>query len=372
MVLDLIPRGTYEPGQGLNASVFTINPNEPIDENRPGDLVVLADGTNAGACNYSFKDLEIGFTEVTYGPRRLQWRGPLFCKDDAYFAHQSDEFLSGYVEEMSNYVQMDLENHMLYWYSRMVPIYVANATWGPYPASSTLIAPVATSELTMSMLDQLALNLIYNRSAPDDKRYVELGGMGPLYSIYIGAIAAQRILKSNENFRMDIRYADPNLLLNRVGANQAIKNWKFVIWPLPFRFTHDGTKYVNVPRFVRTAATKGFKTEVNPNWQSPTAAPYEAAIVLSPAVMKSEIIQPQSRVDGVTWPPSNYMGEWNWVTGPDAVAVTDGDACYDPLHKRGRHIAEYMHALRPGCNVKAGAMIFHKRCPTTMELVACS
>jgi hypothetical protein len=375
VVLDVVPRGVFPKHSGLNASVFTVRPNEPVDENRPGDTIVLADGSNAGVCNYSFKDLSIGFDEVTYGPRRLQWRGPLFCKDDAYFAHAPDEFLSAYVEEMTNYVQMDIENHLLYWYMRMVPIYVANANFGitPPPApSATLTAPVATSELTMDMLDRLAMQLVTNRASPDDKRYVELGGMGPLYTLYVGAEASQRILRSNADFRMDIRYSDPTLLLNRLGANQAVKNWKFLIWTLPYRFTHDGTKYINVPRFVSSAATKGTKTDVNPNWINPTTAPYEVAIVLSPEVMKSELIIPDSRVDGVTWPTTNYMGNWNWVTGPEAVAMTDGDACYDPLRKRGRHIAEYLHALRPGCNTKAGAIIFHKRCPKTMEVVGCS
>jgi hypothetical protein len=372
VVLDVVPRGVFPKHSGINASVFTVRPNEPVDENRPGDVITLADGSNAGVCNYNFKDLSIGFDEVTYGPRRLQWRGPLFCKDDAYFAHQPDEFLSAYVEEMTNYVQMDLENHLLYWYMRMVPIYVAAANIGPFGPSATLTAPVATSELTQQMLDSIAMNLIYNRAAPDDKRYVELGGMGPLYTVYIGAEASARILKSNENFRMDIRYADPSLLLNRMGANQAVKNFKHLIWPLPYRFTHSGSAYVNVPRFTSSAATKGTKTDVSANWKNPATAPYEAAIVLSTEVMKSELIDPDSRVDGVTWPTTDYMGKWNWVTGPEAVSLADGDACYDPLRKRGRHIAEYLHALRPGCNVRSGAVIFYKRCPTTMEIVGCS
>ena len=374
--LNLVPRSTYAANTGLTHSVFRVNRSEPTSDNPSWQTVTLANGGNAGACDVTYADVSVGFDEFTYSPERYAWRGPVFCKDDLYFDHSPERFLEGYVDALADRVRKDIANRYETQYRQRVPLYVAqanfNQTYGP---STTLTAPAATSELTQEMLDTVAANLIYNRATnPDTLGYISLGADGPVFSLGIGTEASQLISLNNSEFRQDQRWAEPSILMKRLGATKVIKNFRHMIMPLPGRFTHDGTKYVPVNRFKQVAATKGYRTEVNDQWISPTGAPYECAVVLSPYVMTSELIAPSSTVGPLTFDPSNYLGEWIWKTGPEALAQANGDACGpDPLHKRGRHFAEFMHALRPGALTQSGAVIFYKRCPTnSYSVVTCS
>lgn len=374
--LNLVPRSTYAANTGLTHSVFRVNRSEPTSDNPSWQTVTLANGGNAGACDVTYTDVSVGFDEFTYSPERYAWRGPVFCKDDLYFDHSPERFLEGYVDALADRVRKDIANRYESQYRQRVPLYVAqanfNQTYGP---STTLTAPAATSELTQEMLDTVAANLIYNRATnPDTLGYISLGADGPVFSLGIGTEASQLISLNNSEFRQDQRWAEPSILMKRLGATKVIKNFRHLIMPLPGRFTHDGTKYVPVNRFKQEASTKGYRTVVNDQWISPTGAPYECAVVLSPYVMTSELIAPSSTVGPLTFDPSNYLGEWIWKTGPEALAQANGDACGpDPLHKRGRHFAEFMHALRPGALTQSGAVIFYKRCPTnSYSVVTCS
>lgn len=368
--MNLIPSGIFTPHKGLTHTGFTILKQEPTNEERAGDAIALTTGSNAGSCANTWQQVSLGYSQFQYSPVQLNWKGHVFCKDDAYFEHAPDEFLSAYVEEMAEYVRKDLNNHFLYHYSRRVPIYPAVATFGEgtVNASATLTAAAATKELTQAMLDRLAVRLIYDRATnPDGRGFIEMGTSGPLFTLLIGMEASHTIKKNNQEFRTDLRYGSPDSLLARLGAQESIKNFKHLPNPLPPRYTHDGTKYVRVATFVEAAGTKGVGTDVNPDYINPVTAPYEAAVVLSPYVMTSEKIAPSSQVGPVNFDPANYAGEWMWVTGNDALSETDGDGCQsDPLHKRGRHYAQYRHALRPGSNVRSGALIMFKRCASAL------
>ena len=380
LFVNLVQRGTFAAHTGLTHSVFRINKQEPTDDETAGTAISLVNGSDSGACAYNFSQVNWGYEEDTYTPLGLQWKGPLLCKDDQYFNFKPDEFLSGYVEELSKYVQRDLENHLLYHYSRRVPIYSAGVGFGsPVAASSTLTAPVPTSELTQQMLDTLAVSLIYERAErPDSSGWISNGPDGPLFTLAIGLEQSQLIVQNNSEFRSDIRYAEEGKgtmaseLLKRLGANRTIKNFRHVPWRLPPRYTHDGTKFVRVPTFESSSTSKGTGTNVSAAYISPAAAPYEAAVVLSPWVMESELIAPSSSVGPASFDATNYMGEWMWRTGPQAIAAAQGDACYDPLNKFGRHFAEFKHALKPAALVRSGAIIFYKRCAASYDLVTCT
>lgn len=379
-LLNVTPTGVFPKGVGTSAKIITIEPNELGAENTGGTQITQSAGTTGrvdNACTDTWTDLSIGFTEQSYSPYKWGYRGPVFCKDEQYFTHRPDEFISSYIDEMSRAVEQDFESWIFYNYARRVPIYVANGTSfnSLGSVSSTLTAPVATSELTQDMLDRLAMHLIYRRATPDaadGNGWVSYGDAGPLFSLLIGAEGSQRILKNNTDLRQDLRDGNPTALLNRLGATTAVKNFRHVPWVLPFRFTHDGTKYNVVPRFKSSAATKGTKSEINDAYISALGAPYEAALVLSPEVFTREAVTPDTSVGGATWEPSSYMGEWKWVTGTDALSQANGDGCVDPLGKYGRHFAQFQLAARPGRNPFAGAIIFYKRCPVSLTTVGCS
>ena len=76
-------------------------------------------------------------------------------------------------------------------------------------------------------------------------------------------------------------------------------------------------------------ATKGTGYELNPNWKT---ADYEAAIVLNPSVMRTEVVPPVSSAGGVNFDPVSYNGDWQWVLGGNNIC-DNAEAGADPLKK---------------------------------------
>lgn len=374
--LNVVPDGgPFTPHTGTTHTVFRILAQEPTNDEVGGDEVnITFDSGQPGACSYNFESVSAGYNKEDYSPLRLQFKGPLFCKDDQYFNHVPDQFISEYLSNMAGYVTRRMDQAFLYNYARKVPIYVAGANFdSPTAASQTLTAPAATSELTQQMLDELNQQLIYNRAErPDSNGIITTGNDGPLWSLLIGNAASQLIAVNNAEFREDLRWADASQFLRRLGAGRVIKNFRHVPHRLPARYTHDGAKYVRVNTFSSSLGVKGSGTNVSDTWKDPATAPYEAAFILSPYVFSRETINPNAGGSGLSFPTTDYLGHWWWKTGPEAIANAAGDACFDPAHKMGRHFGEYMWAPRPGALPQSGAIIFYKRCPQTFDEVTCS
>jgi hypothetical protein len=153
-------------------------------------------------------------------------------------------------------------------------------------------------------------------------------------------------------------------LLKRIGANRVIKNFRHVPNLFPPRFTYAGGKYTLVQPFTSSSGTKGTVYSVNPSW---TTAPYEAAFIATPYVFKSHIVRPVNRVGDLSWMPTNYMGEWQWVTG----AYKLNTDCADPLDKKGQHYAEFIHGPEP-IFTNQGMTIIFRRCTGALTTVICS
>ena len=371
----VVRRTVFEPNSGLTHTGFTVQNSAPVSTTTDWDPVALANGSNGGSCDTTYTDVSVGFVSFTYTPVKHGWRGPLLCRDDLYFDHEPRKFIEGYVANLANYVNLDWNYQLERQYSKLVPIYVARADFGTaIAANATLTAPVATSELTLEMLETLAAALIYNRATnPDTYGFVSYTDVGPTFTLAIGLEMAQKIVRNVPEWRQDIRWAEPSLFMKRVGATKVIQNFRYLPVQLPRRFTHNGTRYIEVPRWKdMTTATKGTPQDINPSWLSPSEAPYEAAYVLNPDVMEAQIVRPDSMVGSLTFNGYGYQGEWKWITGPEAVAVVNGDACYDPLHKKGRHIAEMIYSPAPAANPKAGAIVIYKRCAANYTLATCT
>jgi len=220
------------------------------------------------------------------------------------------------------------------------------------------------------MLDVAAATLIRNGATnPDSSGFISYSSDGPVFPLYIGLEASQRIAQNNPAFRDDLRYADQGSgagaeLLKRIGANRVIKNFRHVPNLFPPRYTYAGGKYTLVQPFTSANGTKGTVFSVNPSW---TTAPFEAAFIVTPYVFKSHIVRPVNRVGDLSWMPTNYMGEWQWVTGAYKLDVD----CADPLEKKGQHYAEFIHAPEP-IFTNQGMTIIFRRCTGALTQIICS
>lgn len=336
--------------------------------------MTLATGENAGACATDFQQVNVGFIARTHTPKKRDWKGPLFCRDDLEYDHNAAGFIEGYLTRLSQFVRLDWNYQLERRYHSMVPIYVAGAGfYTPTASNATLTAPQATSELTTEMLEGLAANLIYNRATnPDTYGFVSYTGNGPTFTLSIGMEMANKIVRNNAEYRQDYRWADPGVFMQGLGATKVIGNFRYLTTELPRRFTYTGGAYVEVPRWRNVTATKGTPQDINPSWRSPAEAPYEAATVMSRDVLIAEIIRPSASVGGLRFDPYGYQGEWKFVTGSDAISQADGDACFDPLKLQGRHYGRMIYAPKPGPNPEAGALVLFKRCAEVYTLSSCT
>lgn len=281
------------------------------------------------------------------------------------------------------------------------------------PAPTGSGATLNYGELTQEILDATAVTLIQETAVqPDDNGWITMGPGGPLFLLEIGMEASQRIVLNNADFRLDIRSAwdtleDANPLLRRFGATLVLKNYRHIVIATPPRWdwvttgddgqpiaanhtytepnsgivypntttpVYGGGCWVRRPVYLNSQlskyATKGRVPILNPTWVD---AEYEGARVLNPWVFTEEVIRPLGAVGNMTWGPQNYMGEWQFVTGIDAYAGIDGCTIPtggDPLHKRGRHFAEYLHAAKPIFPEYGRFIMFH-RCKAQTTIARC-
>ena len=394
--LNAIPRGTFETGAGTVKTTFAIENSEPTSDAETWsqitntDVVGGSDGGAGGSCASSFNDVGVGYTSRTYNPEEFALRGPILCKDDLIYDHNVDTFLRAYIEEMTKRAQRSWEKRYEELYMKFASklsvgdgnnISDSETVITDVDFSANSLGGVATSTLTQQLLDQIAVELI-DRGAtnPDSNGFITFGEDGPVFPLLVGLEASQQIALNNSELRNDFRHAESGQgatseLMSRMGATRMIKNFRHVPNLRPPRFTFNTTtnKYVRVPTYLMSNATKGKKAVLNPSY---VTAPYEAAIVLNPNVYTSEIVPPVNAAGGVSWNPTSYMGEWTWVTGGSKIQNGNAD-CEDPLDKLGRHYAEFKHAPRPEFPNYGMTLIFKRACGTgssvsITDVTACS
>lgn len=381
--LSAIPRGKFEMGVGTTKTTFAIENSEPTSDeetwsqikNSGGDVSPVggATGGAAGSCASTWNDVEVGYTARTYNPESFSLRGPIVCKDDLIYDHNVDVFLRAYIEELTKRSQRS-------WEKRYEQLYMKFASKLSVGDGATIVdtedligdidfssdGGVSTSTITQQLLDQIAVELI-DRGAtnPDSNGFITFGEDGPVFPLLIGLEASQQIALNNSELRNDFRHAQSGAggaaeLMSRIGATRVIKNFRHVPNLRPPRFTWDAgsNTYNRVATYEMVATTKGKKARLTAAYK---AAPYEAAIVLNPNVFTSEIVPPVNAAGGVSWDPTTYMGEWQWVTGGHKIMASNAD-CDDPLDKLGRHFAEFKHAPRPEFPQYGMTLIFKRAC----------
>ena len=383
MWLNMVERGEYPQGTGLTQTSFNTTSIEPTAA-ETWSAITLASGENEGACLVTYNDVPVGYNAVTWGPERFALKGPLLCKDDLTFDHRVEAFLRVYLEKLSVRAQRSWETRYQNTFAKFAIKAVADSSFtqvetipsgvNEFPwidgVSTGQALNQSTSELTQEMLDVAAATLIRNGATnPDSSGFISYSSDGPVFPLYIGLEASQRIAQNNPAFREDIRQAemgtgDGAQLLKRIGANRVIKNYRHVPNLFPPRFSYAGGKYTLIQPFTSSAGTKGTVFSVNPTW---TTAIYEAAFIVTPYVFKSHIVRPVNRVGDLSWMPTNYMGEWQWVTGGYKLS-TD---CVDPLEKKGQHYAEFIHAAEP-IFTNQGMTIIFRRCSGALTQIICS
>lgn len=365
--LNAIPRASYAANTGLTQTTFTIENSLPTDDTEAWSDITLSDGTSddQGACAQTWSETYLGYTSRTYTPKRLSLRGPILCSTDLIFQHSPDAFLSAYVDELGKRSRKSWENQLINEYMKhaVKAIVTGDAADSALTTDSTIdeIEDVALAAVTVDLeqghLDAAAQILIENGATEGDSNgFVTLEAEGPVFPLVCSMELSNNIAKAESELRSDLRYGEPNQLLKRLGASRILGNFRHIPQVMMPRFSHDGSKYVRVAQFTQADATKGKKHVINSAWKT---ADYEAAIVLNPSVMTTEVVAPSSGAGGVNFDPVSYNGDWQWVAGGNNIC-DNATAGADPLKRLGRHYAEYMAAFRP-VRPEDGMTIIFKR-----------
>ena len=412
----------------------------------------MGGGNVNGACNVTFNQVYVGELEKTYKPEGFGLMGPVICQDEFTMKWQSEKFWADYFEAME-------KRNVLSWTNRMQVVYyqycykgAANSsmTWAAGKWATVQPPPQFTDMsdfnvggtlgqpqgyLLQEYLDYAAV-VLNQEGAPDGdvNDWINLSESGPVYPLYIGQEASNKILLDNPELRSDFNASfmglkEMNPVLMRMGATRVIKNFRHIIDLFPPRYayvpygttinlcstgsnsttgvtaTYNNTVgqgasiaglgptpvlntdvWVRIPDHTNSQAsidvTLGYASVVNGCWMDSTVTvtggssvnvmQMETCAVLNPLVLTEHVLLPVNSMPGMTLHPQNYMGEWRFVTGNDAFIGINGCAgITDPLHKQGRHFGEYRHAMEPVHPI-FGRVIGYRRCANSFNVLACS
>lgn len=393
--LNLIMRDEWPIGAGLVRSSFEVLRSEPsTDEETWVPITTTSGSTYIGSCGGTYNATFVGYKEVTYKPEQFKLRGPLVCQSDLTLHWESLDFWEKYFQRLeqrnTKSIINRLENIFGTYATKVVPLgngtierTAGDITTQPPGSSMNLgAASVPGCALSQDILDQESVLLVENgATAPDSMGWITMGPSGPIFPLMIGMEASNQILLNNAELREDYRaafqtFGETAPVIQRLGASRIIKNFRHIITAFPPRWSIEGGVMTRVPRWLMSTsssvATKGQGAIPNPAYQNPNIATIEGAYVLTPWVYREEILRPVNAAPGMTWRAQDYMGDWKFVTGNDAVLGMDDCAgVTDPLHELGRHFAQYKHAAKP-VFPDYGRLVLFRRCPAVVDCVSCS
>jgi hypothetical protein len=141
----------------------------------------------------------------------------------------------------------------------------------------------------------------------------------PVFALVCSSEASYA-LQTEAGFRDDVRYNNAKVseLIAPLGVEKSFRGFYHLIDDLAPRYTDDGDG--NLTRVLPYTASSGV---VTPNAAYETA-PIEAAYILHQDVMESQIPEPISGSNGLTFDPVNYRGKFAWKNIPSIDLNPDG------------------------------------------------
>jgi hypothetical protein len=369
---NIFPKGEFVQNQGVTRSTFTIKPTEPADDQTLWQTVALSNttGLTTPGCDPTYEDIGVGFYERTYAPKRRDFRGPVLCKEHFTYQHAIDDFISGYVQQLGQVLARTWEFGLRGDVMRLGDWFVDGVkVVGP---NAVATAPRAYQGLSQDMLDTVAVDRINIGAVPgeDNGGYVDLGNAGPIYPLYIDMLDSARLFKANTTIRDDFRYMAEGSdgkgnfgLWQAIGSTRVIGNYRHVTTNIAPRFNFTGGVYVPVSPF-KDITVVGTDQEILTDAYKNAA--FTAALIPLPSGFEVEAVRPSTA--GLNFEPSNYNGEWNFITGGERIC---NPAVYDPRHEKGRHFAAIVYAARPKM-IHNLTTIIYKRCSPATNLIFCS
>jgi hypothetical protein len=182
--------------------------------------------------------------------------------------------------------------------------------------SALTLASLPDANLSNKVLDSIYFRLV--RAGAGTNAYGRENAR-PVFALVCSSEASYAITTEG-GFRDDYRYNNAKVsdLIAPLGVERSHRGFYHLIDDLAPRFTDDGEG--GLVRVLPYTATNGV---VTPNAAYETAE-IEAAYILHQDVMESQIPEPITGSNGLTFDPVNYRGKFAWKNIPSIDLNPDG------------------------------------------------
>lgn len=186
-----------------------------------------------------------------------------------------------------------------------------------FVVSGTNIDYTPTANISNKILDSIYFRLV--RSGAGTNAYGRENAR-PVFGL-ICSSEASYALQTEAGFRDDVRYNQSKVseLIAPLGVEKSFRGFYHLVDDLAPRFTVSSGTLTRVYPYAVDGTTKA--VIVNPLYDTAT---HEAAYVLHQDVMESQIPEPITGSNGLTFDPVNYRGKFSWKNIPSVDINPDG------------------------------------------------
>lgn len=294
-------------------------------------ILIGAKDTNIGAGNNAANGksfISFGRQLKQYSLKRATVESPKINVEDLRFAAYRTEQLRAVMDALTDATRYSWEERYRDEYDRICGNYViceptgtaivSSGKEGNQSADIDFGAAGATPSANISnkILDSVYFRLV--RAGAGTNAYGRENAR-PVFALVCSSEASYA-LQTEAGFRDDVRYNNAKVseLIAPLGVEKSFRGFYHLIDDLAPRFTDDGDG--NLTRVQPYTASSGI---ITPNASYETA-PIEAAYVLHQDVMESQIPEPISGANGLTFDPVNYRGKFAWKNIPSVDLNPDG------------------------------------------------
>lgn len=269
-----------------------------------------------------------------YTLRRANVESPKISLEDLRFAVYRQDQLRAIMDLMTEATQYTWENRYRDEYERLSgKVMFAKATGTVVQSAVDSDGDNAADDdfegVSLSDIDILTSSTANGDATPDanisnailDKAYFQLVRQGagreaygrengrPVFGLVCSSEASYA-LQTEAGFRDDVRYNQARVseLIAPLGIEKSFRGYYHLVDDLAPRFDIDGATGA-VTRILPYTTTAGIVAD-NPAYET---ASYEAAFILHSEVMESQIPNPFSGSNGVTFDPCDYKGKFSWL-----------------------------------------------------------
>lgn len=353
--LKLVPKDKWPDGMSDSIQVLTYERTLPADISTWSN-VALNDGSD-NTCVLTATQVAFAQTLRSFNLQEKAVESIPLCVKDVRNAFKFQEQLRIMFAQLTDVTAYIWKERNRNEYIRLAEHKMVATTALPENAAS-FPAQAATSKLSNKILRRIYTRLI-DEGAGREGSVGNANGM-PQFVLITSSETSDSLIFEDDGVRQDFRDAKPNDLLANFGVDRPYRGFYHLIDESPKRWNFTAGAWVEVPKYITAAATKGTKRIVNPAYD---AATHEDSIVFVPNVytcmVPGEITSPGGNVK---FDPQHYMGDFKWRNILDRVENPDGNWGYF----RGI-LSSGSKPVRP----EFGYVIRHLRCPADIGLVAC-